>query len=73
MNDEDDVVNYLIWENVVNSHKGLGEKFEETTIVQKNLRSLPLHFDAKVSAIEELKDVDNLKKDEIYEFLLHMK
>jgi len=35
-------------------------------IVQKVLRSLPLIFEAKVSSIEEMKDLDSLTMDELY-------
>ncbi|KAH9323245.1 hypothetical protein KI387_017884, partial [Taxus chinensis] len=35
-------------------------------IIQKILRSLPLRFDAKVSAIEEMKDLDKLSMDELH-------
>jgi hypothetical protein len=33
---------------------------EELMIVQKVLRSLPLRFDAKISTIKEMKDLDKL-------------
>ncbi|MCY6525029.1 hypothetical protein, partial [Actinobacillus pleuropneumoniae] len=42
------------------------EKVEESTIVQKVLRSLPDRFDSKISAIEEAKDLDSLKMDELH-------
>ena len=52
MNDEEDVVDYFLQvDEVVNSLKGHCEKVEETTVVQKLLRSLPLHFNAKASPI----------------------
>jgi len=55
---------------VVNSLKGLEENIEESTIVQKVLRSLPNRFDSKVSAIEEVKDLDTLKMDELHGILI---
>ena len=55
---------------MVNSLKGLGENIEESTIVQKVLRSLPDRFDSKVSAIEEMKDLDTLKMDELHGILI---
>ena len=55
---------------MVNSLKGLGENIEESTIVQTILRSLPDKFDSKVSAIEEMKDLDTLKMDELHGILI---
>ena len=54
---------------MVNSLKGLDEKVEESTIVPKVLRSLPDRFDSKISAIEEAKDLDTLKMDEVHKIL----
>ena len=34
------------------------------------LRSLPLRFDPKISSIEEIKDLDNLKMDELHGILI---
>ncbi|KAH9299593.1 hypothetical protein KI387_031275, partial [Taxus chinensis] len=68
--DEEDVAAYLLWvDEVVNAIRGLGEKIEECVIVQKVLRSLPLIFNAKVSAIEEMKDIDKLSMDELHGIL----
>ena len=39
----------------------LGEKMEDSKIVRKILRSLPESFHAKVTAIEESKDLDDFK------------
>ena len=46
---------------VVVSKFNLGEKTEDSKIVRKILRSLPESFRAKVIAIEESKDLDNIK------------
>ena len=43
----------------------LGEKAEESKIVRKILRSLPKSFHAKVTAIEENKDLDDIKVQEL--------
>ena len=54
----------------------LGEKMEDSKIVKKILRSLPKSFRAKVTAIEESKDLDDIKVQELigslqtYEFSL---
>jgi hypothetical protein len=39
------------------------------TIVQKVLRTLPSRFDPKISAIEEMKDLDSLTMDELHGIL----
>ena len=43
----------------------LGEKTEDSKIVKKILRSLPKSFRAKVTAIEESKDLDDIKVQEL--------
>ncbi|XP_065621228.1 uncharacterized protein LOC136064023 [Quercus suber] len=43
----------------------LGEKTEDSKIVRKILRSLPESFRAKVTAIEESKDLDDIKVEEL--------
>ena len=39
----------------------LGEKTEDSKVVKKILRSLPKSFRAKVTAIEECKDLNDIK------------
>ena len=46
---------------VIVSKFNLGEKTEDSKIVRKILRSLPKSFRAKVIAIEESKDLDDIK------------
>ena len=54
----------------------LGEKTKDSKIVRRILRSLPEGFHAKVTAIEECKDLDDIKVQELisslqtYELLL---
>ena len=61
---------------VVVSKFNLGEKTEDSKIVRKILRSLPESFRAKVTAIKESKDLDDIKVQELvgslqtYEILL---
>ena len=43
----------------------LGEKTKDSKIVRKILRSLPESFHAKVTAIEESKDLDDIKVQEL--------
>eukprot|EP00253_Pinus_taeda_P035728 PITA_35728 len=71
MDDEEDIASYFLQvAEVVNSLKGLEENIEESTIVQKVLRSLLDRFDSKVSGIEEMKDLDTLKTDELHGILI---
>ena len=51
--------------DIVNSNFNLGESISNCKVVRKILRSLPKRFRAKVTAIEESKDVDSLKIDEL--------
>ena len=50
---------------VVISNFNLGEKTEDLKVVQKILHSLPKSFRAKVTAIEESKDLDEIKVQEL--------
>ena len=50
---------------VVVSKFNLGEKTKDSKIVRKILRSLPESFHAKVTAIEESKDLDDIKVQEL--------
>ena len=43
----------------------LGEKIEDAKVVRKILRSLPKSFRAKVTTIEESKDLDEIKIQEL--------
>ena len=43
----------------------LGEKMEDSKVVRKILRSLPESFHTKVTAIEESKDLDEIKIQEL--------
>jgi len=70
MEDEEDIASYFLRvAEVVNSLKGLDEKIEKSTVVQKVLRSLPDRFDSKISTIEEAKNLDALKMDELHGIL----
>ena len=50
---------------VVVSKFNLGEKTKDFKIVRKILRSLPESFCAKVTTIEESKDLDDIKVQEL--------
>ena len=50
---------------IVIAKLNLGEKIEDAKVVRKILRSLPKSFQAKVIAIEESKDLDEIKIQEL--------
>ncbi|KAH9313532.1 hypothetical protein KI387_022159 [Taxus chinensis] len=50
--------------------KGLGEYMKEEVVVQKVLMSLTPKFDSKVSVIEETKDLNTLKIDDLHGTLI---
>ena len=56
---------YAKFKNVVNSAFNLGETISEPKIVRKVLRSLPESFHAKITAIEESKDIDKIHLTEL--------
>jgi hypothetical protein len=45
---------------------GLGEEIKEFVIVQKVLRTLPMRFDPKISALEERAYLNSISMDEIH-------
>ena len=51
---------YTKLKDIVNSAFNLGETIPESKIVRKVLRSLPKRFHAKITTIEELKDIDKI-------------
>ena len=51
---------YAKLKDIVNSTFNLGETISKPKIVRKVLRSLPERFRAKITAIEELKDIDKI-------------
>ena len=67
MKEEENIAAYsLRVVEIVNINRGLGERIEEPVIVQKILRSLPMRFDSKISAIEERSDLDTMTVDELH-------
>jgi hypothetical protein len=66
MNEDETISKYFLRvEELVNSMKGLGERFDDSLLIQKILRSLPDKFNPKVSAIEELNDLKTLSIDQL--------
>ena len=56
---------YAKLKDVVNSSFNLGETIHKPKIVRKVLRSLPERFHAKITAIEESKDIDKIPLTEL--------
>jgi hypothetical protein len=66
MNEQEDIATYILRvDEVVNAIRGLGEELDESLVVQKVLRSLLLKYDAKVSAIEETRDLTKMTMHEL--------
>ena len=65
--EEDESFNefYTKLKDIVNSAFNLGETIPEPKILRKVLRSLPERFHAKITAIEELKDIDKIPSTEL--------
>ena len=45
----------------------MGEEIQESVIVQKVLRSLPMRFDPKISTLEKREDLNSISMDELHE------
>ena len=50
---------------IVIAKRNLGEKIKDAKVVRKVLKSLPKSFRAKVTTIEESKDLDEIKIQEL--------
>ena len=50
--------------------KGLGPELEETEIVEKFLRSLPMIYNPNISTLEDRENLDNLTMNELYGILI---
>ena len=65
--EEDESFNefYAKLKDIVNSRFNLGETIPEPKIVRKVLRSMPERFHAKITMIEESKDIDKIPLTEL--------
>ena len=71
MNENEDIATYFLRvDEDVNAIKGLGEELDESFVIQKVLRSLLLKYDAKVSSIEETRDLTKITMDELHGSLI---
>jgi hypothetical protein len=67
MKEDDNIASYFLRvDEMVNAMIGLGEEIEESVIVQKVLRSLPMRFNPKISSIEEISDLKSISMDELH-------
>jgi hypothetical protein len=70
MDEEENIATYILRvDGIVNIIRGLGETVDENFIVQKVLKSLPMRFNPKISALEVRKDLDELTMDELHGIL----
>jgi hypothetical protein len=71
MNEKEDIATYFRRvDEVFNAIRGLGEELDESLVVQKVLRSLLLKYYAKVSGIEETRDLTKMTMDELHGSLI---
>ena len=56
---------YAKLKDIVNFAFNLGKSIAESKIVRKILRSLPKRFHAKITTIEEVKDIDQIPLTEL--------
>ena len=56
---------YVKLKDIVNSAFNIGETIPEPKIMRKVLRSLPERFHAKITAIDESKDIDQISLTEL--------
>jgi len=67
MKEYEDIATYIMWiDKIVNTIEGLGEELDESLVIQMVLRYLPMRFDPKISSLEEITDLDNLRIDELH-------
>jgi hypothetical protein len=67
MKEYENITNYFLRvDEAINAIIGLGEQIKESVIVQKLLRSLPMIFDPKISALEEILYLNSISMDELY-------
>lgn len=66
ISEEESIEEYFLRvDEVTNMIRGLGEAIKEDVIIQKVLRSLPIRFNSKISAIEEMNDLKSLIMDQL--------
>jgi hypothetical protein len=67
MKEDEDIATYFLRvDETVNVIIGLGEEIKEYVIVQKVLRSLPMRFNPKISALEEISNLNSISMGELH-------
>jgi hypothetical protein len=67
MKEDEDIASYFLRvDETVNAIIGLGEEIEESVIIQKVIRSLPMRFNPKISSLEERSDLNSIRMDELH-------
>jgi hypothetical protein len=71
--DENIAAYFLQVDETVNEIIGLGEEIEESVIVQKVLRSLPMRFNPNILALKDISNLNSISMVELYGIFKHMK
>jgi hypothetical protein len=67
MKEDENIATYFLRvDEIVNAIIGLGEEIEESVVVQKVVRSLPIRFNPKISTLEERSDLNSISIDELH-------
>jgi hypothetical protein len=70
MKDEKNISEYFERvDNIINSIRGLGVEVSDNELIEKILRTLPILYNPKVSALEDRDNLDKLTMDELYGIL----
>ena len=64
--DENIVAYFLRVAETMDAIIGLGEEIEESIIVQKVLRSLPMRFNPKISTLEEKSNLNSISMNKLH-------
>jgi hypothetical protein len=67
MKEDENISTYFLQvDETINAIIGLGEEIQESVIVQKVLRSIPMRFDPKISTLEEREDLNSISMDKLH-------
>jgi hypothetical protein len=70
MKDEENILEYFERvDHIANAIIGLGVEVSDNELVEKILRTLPILYNPKVSALEDREHLDKLTMDELYGIL----
>ena len=67
MKEDENIATYFLQvDEIVNAIIGLTEEIEESVIVQKVLRSLPMRFNPNISSLEERSNLKSIIMNELH-------